>query len=302
MYSQNKEPQGYNIKYSQNFFKSPHLSKQVIELADLSKNDFVIEIGPGKGALTQFIAKKCRKVVAVEKDRKLFQKLQDKFSDLGNMEFVNSDFLNFKIPKIEPYKVIGNIPFGFTTEILKRLLDCKHAPIETYLILQKEAALRFLGLSANGYKETLFSLRFKPFYKGKIIKTFQREDFSPKTSVDVVMLHISKRDPPLIKEEDKSLYLDFLAHCFITCKKTLKSSLQGLFTDKQLMIIKNKYSININSTPTEITFEDWLTLFNIFIDHVPESKKRKVIGAFYNLKLQQKKLVKWRRTKTKRFD
>jgi 23S rRNA (adenine-N6)-dimethyltransferase len=293
---QHKELTKYNIKYSQNFFKSDILSHKVIELAGLSKNDIVIEIGPGKGALTKFVFPKVRKLIAVEKDEKLFTRLLTEYRDIKNIELINNDFLKYKLPDNIHYKVIGNIPFGITTEILKKILEAKNKPDEIYLVLQKEAALRFLGSCYKAQKENLFSLRYKPFFQGEIVKIFNKNDFIPRSGVSIVMLHITKRSPELIESINTITYLDFITFCFTIWKRNLGEVLKKLFTDKQIRVLKKQYNIDLNLKPTEAQFADWLVLFSSYMKYSPNDKQRLVKGSFVKLSLQQAKLVKRKRT------
>src|SRR5258706_12522602 len=111
-----KDHSQYTIRHSQNFFKSASLANEVVNLADFNKNEYIIEIGSGKGALTKFIAPKCKSLFTIEKDNKLFKILLNIFKNETNINLINIDFLNFKLPEGTPYKIIGNIPFGLTTE------------------------------------------------------------------------------------------------------------------------------------------------------------------------------------------
>src|SRR5258706_5282390 len=136
-------PQNYNIEFSQNFLKSPELSKEVVDLMGIISDDLVIEIGPGKGALTQYILPLSKKVIAVEKDKELCMKLREKYED-SKLEVVNQDFLTYQLPQNESYKVIGNIPFVISTEVVKKVLSEVNPPIQTALFVQKEFARRIM--------------------------------------------------------------------------------------------------------------------------------------------------------------
>jgi 23S rRNA (adenine-N6)-dimethyltransferase len=281
----------YSIKHSQNFIKSSLLSKQIVDSALLEDSDIIVEIGPGKGALTEHM--NCKKLIAVEKDRELYFKLKHKFRDRLNIEFANKDFLNYELPKNQPYKVIGNIPFAITTEIIKKLFYNDNAPINASLIMQKEAADRVV---ASG-KENLFSLRLKPWFKSEIIRTFNNNDILPRPKAKVVMLNISKRDPPLIPLINKTKYLDFITYCFTAWKKDLHSVLTDLFTNNQLRFICENYRINLSLKVSEIRFEEWLILFEVYLRYIPGNKKRVIKGSYLKLNQQQENLVKQNRTR-----
>ena len=156
-----------------------------------------MEIGPGKGHITRVLLKKVRMLTAIELDARLFAALRQKFSGAGNLRLVQQDFLTWPLPKTGPYKVFSNIPFAHTTAIVRKLLDAPHPPEDAWLIMEKGAANRFAGQP----RHNAFSLGFKPFFDMRVVYHFQREDFHPKPSVDIVLLHIHKRSTPDIPPE-----------------------------------------------------------------------------------------------------
>lgn len=177
---------------SQNFLTSRAIIHRLIQRTNLTKNDHVIEIGPGKGHITRALLERCCHVTAVELDRALYLRLTEQFKGAANLTLRNADFCSFSLPAKGPYKVFANIPFSRTTDIIRRLTECRTPPTDAYLILEKGAAKRFMGQP----RETLRSLSLKPFFKMEILYHFRREDFHPKPSVDIVMLHIAKRAHP----------------------------------------------------------------------------------------------------------
>ncbi len=292
---QGKKPNKYKIGHSQNFIRTSKIANTIVSLTNINSNDYIIEIGPGKGALTEPIAISAGTVIGVEKDFNLYQDLVIRFKNKASINFINKDFLEFELPLTEKYKVIGNIPFALTSNILKKLLDSKNPPSDIYLILQKEAALRFLGSDYVNNKESLFSLRYKPFFKGKVIKVFNKYDFSPRPNVDVVMLHIKKLDEPIIT--DKDIYLDFISFCLTAWKQNLLEILKLLFSPTQLLFIKNKLGNKIFLKATDVQFNDWLYLLETFFTHGNKFNKKKIKGTWVRLEKSQARLVKDNRTR-----
>src|SRR3989344_7206331 len=133
-----------SIKYSQNFLVDPNLVDKLLDLVSLSKEDTVLEIGAGEGIITKALLDKCKKVIAYEIDKQLVKNLNNKFFNQNNLELRNEDFLNQTLPKF-PYKVFSNIPFNVTSAVIKKLTLGENSPQEAYLIVQKEAAIKFLG-------------------------------------------------------------------------------------------------------------------------------------------------------------
>ncbi len=278
--------QPYNIKFSQNFIKSEQLSEEIVGLAGISNEELVIEIGPGQGALTEFIVSTGAKVIAVEKDEELAENLKKIYQD-KNIEIVKKDFLDFQLPN-RSYKVIGNIPFALTTRIINRILNYENPPELTLLIMQKEAALRFI-------ENNLISLKYKPWFKFKIIKYFRPEDFKPRPSVLPVLLKISKREFPLIEFKERENYLAFITFCFLNSKFWLRSSLRKIFSFRQLAIISQKY--NVKKKPSELGLEQWISLFNEYQKYAVAEKKNLVenfLGDYKNSRKPNKEIFRTR--------
>lgn len=258
----------YNIKYSQNFIKSSTLATKLVNEMRLSKKDTVIEIGPGTGALTKNIIGRVNKFIGVELDFNLFKDLSANFYS-EEVNFVNEDFLKYKLPESGDYKIIGNIPFALTADIIRRILEWRNPPVDTYLILQKEAALR---LVTRDY-ENFFALQYKPFFESKIIKNIPSFEFNPRPNVDSMLIRIKKLSSPLIPLEDKDEYTKFVSFCFLYWKVNVKSVLKRFFTHTQLSIMAKEYKIDFELKPSQITFDQWLVIFNVFKTMVAKEKK-----------------------------
>lgn len=277
-----QKPQQYKIKFSQNYIKADHVAEDSVNLMNLKPTDTVIEIGPGKGALTKFIIPKVLEVIGIEKDINSANDLKKQFPEI---KVINIDILNYSFPQSGSYKVVGNIPFALTADILRKALRNSNPPTQVSFIMQKEAAERFLGK-----KENLFSLTYKPLYEGKIVKNFKKFDFTPVPNVDIVMLNIKAIDPVV---EDYDLYLNFVTYCLTIWKANMGEVLKELFTHNQINVLKR--SINLSLKPSEVSFTQWLNLFDSFNKF--STSKQKVIGASSNLKKQQSKLQKVNRTR-----
>lgn len=288
----NKPIKPYNIKYSQNFISSSKKSEEIINSIDIKPNDEVIEIGPGKGFLTEFIGKKAAKVIGVEKDYKLFLALKEKFKDNSKVEFVNKDFLEYKMPNNSSYKVIGNIPFALTADIFRKVLDSFNPPAQTTLIVQKESTERLIS---NGL-ETLFALSYKPWFESRVIKNLSRDDFTPRPNVDTVLLNIVRLSSPRVPLDLKKEYLDFITYVF-TKQKNLRQGLKEVFTFTQMSTLFKQHKINFYAKPPEIKFDEWLILFDTFMKYVPKDKRDEILHARANLKRQQRKITKSHRTR-----
>lgn len=177
------------ITGSQNFLTSRKLLERITRISSISKEDTVIEIGTGKGHLTEALCKRAGFVYSVEIDRKLYEHAKVRLKDFNNLKLICGNFLHYTLPRRGKYKVFANIPYYITTEIVRKLTEDAHPPSEIWLVMEKGAAKRFLGVPV----ENKMSARLKRNWKLEIVYYFSREDFHPKPSVDSVLLHFQKR-------------------------------------------------------------------------------------------------------------
>jgi len=248
---------------AQNFLTSSHLAASMLNESSIGLNDIVYEIGPGSGMLTKELVKKSKKVIAIEKDHNLYTGLKQKFDCCHNLIIFNTDFLKFKIK--EPYyKIFANLPFNLTAAVIRKIIALANPPIEAYLILQKEAAEKFMGVP----KSTQFSVLVKPWFQLKIIRYFRNTDFYPVPNVDVVMLHLEKRMPALILPKDIPLYEKFVKCGFGAWRKNLKSNLGNIFSYTQWKRLARELGFPIHAIPSELCFRQWLGLFEFFRKYI----------------------------------
>jgi 23S rRNA (adenine-N6)-dimethyltransferase len=284
------------IKYTQNFLTDKDLVKRIIDKADIGFNDFVLEIGPGKGILTDFLKQKAKRVLAIEKDSKLFKNLCEKYKNDENVKIINEDFLKHNLPK-ESFKIFSNIPFNITAQIFDKIKKSDFFK-EGYLIVQKEYAEKICGYPYFD-KNQKDSLLTKYEFDVKILYEFKKEDFSPKPSVNTVLLSISRKEKQ--KNDQKDKYFDFISYIFLQGKKNVKTALRHIFTSEQLKRLSSQYFFDINKKPTEISFEKWTKIFDYYVVGVEERKKERVKNSFKKLNKTSKNIEKIHRTFKKRL-
>lgn len=261
------------IRLAQNFFRDRGLVASLVANSSLGKNDIVYEIGPGEGIITRELAEQVGRVVAIEKDAALAAQLRGKFRERTNVQVHEGDFLKYKI-KEKSYKIFSNIPFNITAEVVKRILFGENPPSEAYLVTQKEAAGKFAGIPCD----TEVSALAKPWFTFEILREFRRTDFEPVPSVDVVFLHIAKRRQSLVSPENAWKYQKFVQFGFEAWKKDLKTAYKRVFTYEQWKRLSNNLSFPLKATPSELTFEQWLGLFEYFMKGVVDTKKAIVLS------------------------
>ena len=160
----------------QNFLIDKNTVRKVIKTADLKPEDIILEIGPGLGALTQELAKKAKKIIAVEKDARMCQALKEQLKDFDNIEIINQDILKFEIIKlfknlkfkIKNYKIVANLPFYITAPVIRKFLESENPPQEMVLIIQKEVAQR---ISAQPPKMSILAVSVQFYAEAKIISS-----------------------------------------------------------------------------------------------------------------------------------
>lgn len=243
---------------SQNFLTSAAVIKRIVSLSSISKNDHVVEIGPGKGHITRELIQKCGRLTAIEIDREFYRRLSEKFRQTPGIHMVCYDFLKWDLPRT-PYKVFANIPFNRTSEIIRKLTESSNPPEEAWLVVEKGAAKRFIG---KPY-ETIHSLRLKPFFDCSLKYYFRREDFHPSPSVDAVLLHLKKKASPDIPWQNR---LSFSR--FITNGLSSQNGIHAVLTKRQISTAFKRANLPGEIPPSgEMSYVQWLCLFRCHIKY-----------------------------------
>lgn len=245
---------------SQHFLRSGALASSLIDQTAVGSSDRVVEIGPGRGALTAQLARRCRQLTAVELDPALCGELEQRFAASGRVRVVHADFLRWELPQ-RPYKLIGNVPYARTAEIVRRLASADRPPEDAWLVVQREAARCFAG--APFAPETLRSLQLKPAWQVEIVRTFERRDFDPPPAVESVLLWMARRPRPLVSE--RRLYREFLRKAFAAGGPSVRHRLRGLLTSRQLSRLSRELRFDARHPPAELHFDQWLGLFRFWL-------------------------------------
>ena len=160
------------MEYSQNRLRSRKLINTLLNKSSIVKGDLVYDIGAGCGVISEELGKRQARVIAIEQDNGLHNKMKQNLVANPLVTLRYGDFLTATLPKRERYKVFANIPFILTAEIVRKLLFSQNPPNDCYLIMQREAAQKFAGIP----KETLFSLLLKPWFEFRIRHSFREKD------------------------------------------------------------------------------------------------------------------------------
>jgi len=257
------------IYLAQNFLRSPKLVHRLVRMSNIGLSDTVYEIGPGNGIITAALAGVAGQVIAIEKDPDLVRYLRERFRAVENVAIVEKDFLNWQTPR-SAYRIFANIPYNRTSQIVRKILHERSRLAEAHLIMQKEAAKKFSGSP----RDTLFSILVKPFFDIQILLHLKRTDFWPIPNADSVLLAIKRRVNPVIESQDVAPYREFVQFGFGRCKPNLKLAFKQVFTYRQWKHFAHDLSFPLNATPTELSVEQWLGLYQRF-------KQKSRHDAFY---------------------
>lgn len=234
------------VSDSQNFLTDSKLLQRIVRFADFQKQDMVLEIGTGKGHLTEALCKKAGKVCSVEIDRGLLENARKRLSKYGNVELIAGDFMKYRLLGKGTYQVFSNIPFFLTTQIVDKLTKGANPPSDIWLVMEKGAAKRFMGLP----RETVKSLELKVHWEMKIVYHFRREDFHPKPSVDTVLIHFSRKKIPDLNAVE---YREFL--------KFVERGMKYGITGKSGPLTKRQASAALKRAGLDHAHEDGVTLY-----------------------------------------
>jgi 16S rRNA (adenine1518-N6/adenine1519-N6)-dimethyltransferase len=246
----------------QNFLKSEKALNQMVTAGEVGTGDVVLEIGPGRGALTKKLLETGAKVVAVEKDEVLAGELRavlQNFCDSGQLEILTADALRFE-PSAhknlkKDYKIVANIPYYITGALIEKFLTQKNPPKSVTFLVQKEVAERIIS---RDKKESILSISIKVFGKPKYIATVPKGAFVPAPKVDSAIVHIADVSNKIFKENKitEQRFFEVVKAGFAHKRKQLGGNLENV-------IDKNKFQecgIDPKTRSEELKVEDWVCL------------------------------------------
>lgn len=229
---------GFTFKksFGQNFLTDTNILQKIVDTAEIDKTVNVIEIGPGIGALTEFLAENAAEVMAFEIDDRLIPILADTLRDFDNVQVVNQDILKadlqtqirqFKNPDL-PIKVVANLPYYITTPILMHLIESKIPFQEFVVMMQKEVADR-ISAAPNTKAYGSLSIAVQYYMTAKVAFVVPRTVFVPAPNVDSAILKMVRRDEPLVSVKDEDFLFDVSKAAFVHRRKTLWNNLISRF-------------------------------------------------------------------------
>ena len=223
----------FQKRFGQNFLIDEHVLEKIIESSGITKDDFILEIGPGIGTMTQYLAEAAREVAAVEIDSSLIPILKDTLKDWDNVSVINNDILKTDIKKIadeknggKPVKVVANLPYYITTPIIMGLFE-KNVPVDSITVMvQKEVADRMqVGPGTKDYGA--LSLAVQYYAKPKIVANVPPNCFMPRPKVGSAVIRLERYEEPPVKVKDEKLMFRIIRASFNQRRKTLANGLKN---------------------------------------------------------------------------
>lgn len=269
----NKYNFAFQKKFGQNFLIDTHVLEKIIKSAELTKEDFVLEIGPGIGTMTQYLAEAAREVVAVEIDTKLIPILEDTLSGYDNVTVINEDVLKLDLKKLaeernagKPIKVVANLPYYITTPIIMGLFE-SNVPIDSITIMvQKEVADRMkVGPGTKDYGA--LSLAVQYYADPYIVANVPPNCFMPRPNVGSAVIRLTRHKEVPVQVEDEKLMFKIIRASFNQRRKTLVNGLNNspeIHLSKELIAeALEEAGFNANIRGEALTLEQFASLSNI---------------------------------------
>jgi 16S rRNA (adenine1518-N6/adenine1519-N6)-dimethyltransferase len=269
--------QKYNFnfqkKYGQNFLIDTRILEEIIVAANVGKDDFVLEIGPGIGTMTQYLCEAAREVAAVEIDSNLIPILADTLQSYDNVTVINEDILKVDINKLaqernggKPIKVVANLPYYITTPIIMGLFE-SHVPIDSITIMvQKEVADRMqVGPGTKDYGA--LSLAVQYYAKPEIVVNVPPSCFMPQPKVGSAVIRLTRHEKPPVDVEDEKLMFRIIRASFNQRRKTLANGLNNFpqinLSKEQIQECILKLGVPVTIRGEALTLEQFAQLSNL---------------------------------------
>ena len=228
--------------YGQHFLRSPRVAAELIGHSNIRANDIVYDLGAGTGVITSALARRCRRVLAIEIEPATMIKLRQNVGELDNVTIIEKDILKLQLPS-EPYKIFANIPFALSSEVVRKFTNTSNPPKSMYLIVQKQFARKLIP--GNDHFTSELSAEIAPWFAVRIRKNLRKYDFTPPPGVDTVLLEIKPHDKNLLPDTVQASYSTFIERCF--------------HDQKFFRTLDKPFSPELR--PSQLTPEQWVELY-----------------------------------------
>ena len=265
----------FQKKFGQNFLIDPHVLDKIIRAAEITEDDFVLEIGPGMGTMTQYLAYAAREVYAVEIDKSLIPILEDTLSDYDNVTVINEDILKVDIAKLaeeknggRPIKVVANLPYYITTPIIMGLFE-SHVPVESITVMvQKEVADRMqVGPGTKDYGA--LSLAVQYYAKPYIVANVPPNCFMPRPNVASAVIRLTRHRECPVEVLDEKIMFRIIRAAFNQRRKTLQNSIHNAadlnFSKEQVVAALEEMQLSQTVRGEVLSLKQFAELTNLLV-------------------------------------
>ena len=269
--------QKYNFafqkKFGQNFLIDGHVINKIMDAADITKEDVVLEIGPGFGTMTQYLAERAKEVIAIEIDEKLIPILQETLKEYENITIINNDILKVDLNQLakeknegKPFKVVANLPYYITTPIIMGIFE-NHVPVSSITVMvQKEVADRMqVGPGSKDYGA--LSLAVQYYAEPYIVANVPPNCFIPRPNVGSAVIRLTTWEKPPVTVKDEGLMFRLIRASFNQRRKTLQNGLANAenlhFTKEQVVKALEKLSLSPTVRGEALTLEQFAKLSDL---------------------------------------
>ncbi len=263
----------FQKKFGQNFLIDPHVLEKIIAAAGITREDFVLEIGPGIGTMTQYLCEKAREVLAVEIDQALLPILADTLKEYENVEVRNEDILKVDINQVarekndgKPIKVVANLPYYITTPIIMGLFE-SHVPIDSITVMvQKEVAERMqVGPGTKDYGA--LSLAVQYYARPEVVANVPPNCFLPRPNVGSAVIRLTRHKKTPVQVENEKLMFQIIRASFNQRRKTLINGLYNsgvlLLSKDELAQVLEKLGLSANIRGEALSLEQFAAFSNL---------------------------------------
>lgn len=266
----------FRKKFGQNFLIDTHVLDKIIRAANITKDDMVLEIGPGIGTMTQYLAEAAGKVIAVEIDKNLIPILEETLADYDNVRVINEDVLKVDLKKLadeenggRPVKVVANLPYYITTPIIMGLFE-NEVPLESITVMvQKEVADRMqTGPGSKDYGA--LSLAVQYYAEPYIVANVPPNCFMPRPNVGSAVIRLTRHENPPVVVKDEKLMFEIIRASFNQRRKTLANGLNNSdklnFSKEKITEAIEKLGKGASVRGEALTLEEFARLTNLFVE------------------------------------
>ena len=249
----------------QRFLVDRGVLQAIVDAAELSGTDDVLEVGPGPGVLTAELASRARSVTAVEIDERMVAVLRETLADHGNVRIVRADALDvdlFALGERPPTRIVANVPYQITTPLLERFIGDDRRPPLIALLVQEEVARRMVATQASGKERGYLSVFVQSFADAKIVRRVPPSAFRPPPKVSSAVVSLRTRGAPAFAPLDRQAFLRFVSDVFRHRRKQLRGALgheAGVAPERAVAAL-HECGIDPTRRAEELSLEEWVTL------------------------------------------